>query len=121
MPLGQLLNVVFTDQAVEDRVAFALANFFNSIDYVRRRRTQQLAFIHFELRLAFYRRPQHCQSYIAAGDRSGLLERRYRGRNKDDLLKAERLKRFASKNQMRVMDRIETAAINRDLLQSPNG
>ena len=60
MPLMQLFNVVFTDQAVEGRVAFAPANFFNSIDCVRRRRTQQLAFIHFELRLASYGRPQHC-------------------------------------------------------------
>ena len=32
----------------------------------------------------------------------------------------ERLNRFAGKNQMRVMDRVEGAAIDRDLLQSPN-
>src|ERR1043166_7829928 len=50
MPLRQVFNVVFTDQAVEGRVTFAPANFFNSIDCVRRRGTKQLAFIHFELR-----------------------------------------------------------------------
>ena len=60
MPLMQLFNVVFTDQAVEGHVTFAPANFFNGIDCVQRRGTKQLAFIHFELRLAFYRRPQHC-------------------------------------------------------------
>ncbi len=60
MPPGQLLNVVFTNQAVDGGITFASANFLNCIDRVRRRRSQQLAFIHFKLRLAFDRRLQHC-------------------------------------------------------------
>ena len=120
MPSRQLLNVVFTDQAVDGRVAFTPANFLNRIDCVRRRWSQQLAFIHFKLRLAFDRRSQHCQSYFAARDWSGLLERRNRRRHQDDFVEIERLNRFAGKNQMRVMDRVEGAAIDRDLLQSPN-
>jgi hypothetical protein len=35
-------------------------------------------------------------------------------------VKAERFNRFTGENQMRVMDRVEGAAIDRDLLQSPN-
>ena len=120
MPPRQLLNVVFTDQAVDGRVAFASANFLNRVDCVRRWRSQQLAFIYFKLRLAFDRRLQHFQSYFAARDRSGLLQRGNRRWNQDDLVKLERFNRFASENQMRVMDRVEGAAIDRDLLQSPN-
>src|SRR6516164_9784917 len=119
MPPRQLLNVVFTDQAVDGRVAFASANFLNRVDCVRRRRSQQLAVIHFKLRLAFDRRSQHCYSYFAVRDRSGLLERGNRCRDEDDFVKTESLNRLAGENQMRVMDWVEGAAINRDLLQFP--
>ena len=34
IPPRQLLNVVFTDQAVEGRVGFASANILNSVDRV---------------------------------------------------------------------------------------
>ena len=121
MPPRQLLNVVFTDEAINGGIAFASANFLNRVDCVRRRRSQQLALIHFKLRLAFDCRLQHFQSYFAARDRSGLLERGNRSRHQDDFVKIERLNCFAGKNQMRVMDRVEGAAIDRDLLQSPNG
>src|SRR5882724_12525266 len=120
MPPAQLLNVVFTNQAVDGRIAFASANSLNRIDRVRRRRPQQLAFIHFKLLLAFDRRLQHCQSYFAARDRSGLLERGNRRWHQDDFVELERFNRFACENKMRVMDWVEGAAIDRDLLQSPN-
>ena len=47
--------------------------------------------------------------------RRGLLERRHRGGNKNDFLQIERLARFAGKDQMPVMNRIECAAVNGDL------
>jgi hypothetical protein len=120
MPSRQLRNVIFTDQAVNLCVEFASVDFLNSIDRIRRGRPQELAFIHFKLRLAFGRRSQHCQSYFAARDRSGLLKRGNRRRHQDHFVEIERLNRFAGKNQMRVMNRVEGAAIDRDLLQSPN-
>ncbi len=121
MPLRQLLNIVFTDQAVDGRIAFTAANFLDRVDCVRRRWSQQLTFIGFKLRLAFDRRLQHFQSYFATRDRSGLLQRGNRCRHQDDFVEVERFNHFAGENQMRVMDRVEGAAIDRDLLQSPNG
>jgi len=120
MPPRQLLNVVFTNQAVQAYIAFTAENFLNRVDRVRRRWSQQFAFIDFKPRLAFDRRLQHFQAYFAARDRSGLLERGNRRRHQDEFVEAERFNRFAGENQMREMDRVEGAAIDRDLLQSPN-
>jgi len=64
---------------------------------------------------------QHFQSYFATRDWNGLLQRGNRCRHQDDFVEVERFNRFAGENQMRVMDRVEGAAIDRDLLQSPNG
>src|SRR6187431_2759548 len=116
MPLRQLLNIVFTDQAVEGGIAFAAENFLNRVDCVRRRWSQQFAFVDFKLRLTLDRRLQHFQAYFAARDRRGLLERGNRRRNQDDFVQAERFNRVAGENQMREMYRVEGAAIDRDLL-----
>ena len=120
MPLRQLLNVVFTDKAVQGCIAFTAQNFLNRVDGVRRRWSQQFAFICFKLWLAFDSRLQHFQPYFAARDRSGLLKRGNRRWHQDNFVEVECFDRFAGENQMRVMDRIERAAINRDFLQSLN-
>ena len=120
MPLRQLLNVVFTDKAVQGCIAFTAQNFLNRVHCVRRRWSQQFAFVDFKLRLTLDRRLQHFQAYFAARERSGLLERGNRRRNQDDFVEAERFNRLAGENQMREMDRVEGAAIDRDLLQSLN-
>ena len=60
---------------------------------------------------------QHRQSRFSARTR-WFLERRERGRNKDQLIKPKFFARLAAKNQMAVMNRIERAAIDADFAHS---
>src|SRR5437762_3978635 len=116
MPLRECRYVVFTDEIVNLGASFAPSNFFDGVNCIRRSRAIQFAIIKYESRFPLDCSLQHRQSRLGAGDRR-TFERRNCCWNKNDLLQSERLKRFACKDQVPVMNRVECPAVDRDLHQ----
>jgi hypothetical protein len=117
MPAWQPGQVVFANQIVNLRVNFAPPDLFGRIDCVRRWWSMQLAIIYDEADFVSDRRPQHRQSHCRAGDRR-IFARRNRGWNKNYFFQRQLLARFASQDQMRVMNGIECAAIDANFFQN---
>jgi hypothetical protein len=77
----------------------------------------QLAIIHYESDFVSDRRAQHRQSYCRAADRR-IFARRNRGWNKNYCFQRQHLARFASEDQMRMMNGIECPAIDANFFQN---
>lgn len=76
----------------------------------------QFAIVHLKLRFTFDRAAQHLQTGFRCRYRSLFMRRKAR-RNKNDSFERESFQSEARQNQMGVMHRIESAAVNADLLQ----
>ena len=98
------------------RTLVFLTQLLDGIDGVRGRLALQFAIIYLELRFAFDRAAQHLQTGFRCRYRSVFMRRKAR-RNKNDSFERESLQSEARQNQMGVMHRIESAAVNADLLQ----
>ena len=98
------------------RTLVFLTQFLDCIDGVRGRLALQFAIVHLKLRFAFDRAAQHLQTGFRCRYRSVFMRGKAR-RNKNDLFERESLQSEARQNQVGVMHRIESAAVNADLLQ----
>jgi len=76
----------------------------------------QFAIIYLKLRFAFDRAAQHLQTGFRCRYRIVFMRGKAR-RNKNDSFERESFQSEARQNQMGVMRRIESAAVNADLLQ----
>src|SRR5688572_9542385 len=116
MPGRQAGDVVFADEKKKFGVWFALAKRLRGIDRVGWRRAFQFERIDGEVRVAFDRGAQHLQ---ANGGRRRLLLQlvgRKRGRNENQARELQRFDRFAGQDQVPMVNRIESAAEDADLL-----
>lgn len=98
------------------RAMVFLTNFLDRIDGVRGRLALQFAIIQLKLRFALDRAAQHLQTDFRCRYRSVFMGGKTR-RNKNDSFERESLQSETRQNQVGVMHRIESAAVNADLLQ----
>ena len=116
-PFGELVHVIFTDQAVDQSNVFTLPNVLHRIDGVRGRWPPQLAIVHGESGFILNSGLYHQQPYFVAGDGRGPSERRYPGGNKDHFLGAESFKGLARNDKMAMMNRVKRAPVDCNLFQ----
>jgi len=98
------------------RTLVFLTQFLDCIDGVRGGLALQFAFIDLKLPFAFDRTAQHLQTGFRCRYRSIFMRGKAR-RNKNNSVERESLQSDARQNQVGVMHRIESAAVNADLLQ----
>ena len=98
------------------RARVFLMQFFDGIDGVRGRLALQFAIIYLELRFAFDRAAQHLQTRFRGRNRSVFMRGKARG-NKNNFFERESFQSDPRENQVAVMHRIESAAVDADLLQ----
>ena len=101
------------------RVRVFLMQLFDGIDGVRGRLALQFAIIYLELRFAFDRAAQHLHTDFRRRYRS-VFVRGKAGRNKNNSFERKSFQSDARQNQVGVVHRIESAAVNADLLQFNN-
>ena len=118
MPARQVRQVVFADEKEEFRVFSLRAQLFHGLDGIGWRRAIEFQPRGRKALFVRDRRVEHLPAHCCAGRRVAGLMRRLRGQNKDHFRETEGLERFAREDQMSVVDRIETAAVDADLFQT---
>jgi len=93
-----------------------LSQLLDGIDGVGGRIALQFAVIYLKVRLAFDGAAQHLQTRFRGRNRSTFMRGKARG-NKNNFFERESFQSDPRENQVAVMHRIESAAVNADLLQ----
>ena len=118
MPGVEARQIIGADEVEDLRVRMLARELLDRVDGERGRRPLQLALVDAEPRFARDRRAQHLEPHRGRRRLLVQLVRRDGCRDEDDFLELQRLQCLAREDQMRVMNRIERAAVDADLLHA---